>query len=147
MIYILHYPDCAVYKILSRIDLLVGLIAQLSRNNFLSLDKMHGALDSPKGTTSKQCLLFSSLFSLLFYGGRTKAINSIYLRSVSHSVTIPKMFSLYAQLLICLVFQTRPAYLFILYDFLACELVSSLFIIIKIWLEGRCCSADGKPKC
>ena len=92
---------------------------------------------------------FSLLFflDLLWWKVETKAINSVYLRSMSHRVTIPKMFSLYAQLLICLVFQTRPAYLYILYDFLACEFFSSLFIILKIWLDGHCCSADGKPKC
>ena len=77
---------------------------------------------------------FSLLFflDLLWWKVETKAINSIYLRSVSHRVIIPKMFSLYAPLLICLVFQSRPAYLFILYDFFVCVI---FFFIIHFFKD------------
>lgn len=73
------------------------------------------------------CVSLLFFLDLLWWKVETKAINSVYLRSVSHRVAIPKMLSLYAQLLICLVFQTRPAYLFILYDFF--WLVIFFFII------------------
>lgn len=54
------------------------------------------------------CVSLLFFLDLLWWKVETKAINSVYLRSVSHRVAIPKMLSLYAQLLICLVFQTRP---------------------------------------
>ena len=78
-------------------------------------------------------ICFSLLFflDLLWWKVETKAINSVHLRSVSHRVTIPKMFSLYAQLLICLVFQTRPTYLFILYDFFSACFFSFIIYYFK----------------
>ena len=74
---------------------------------------------------------FSLLFflDLLWRKAETKAINSIYLRSVSQSYHTQNVFVVCVALNL-LVFQIRPAYLFPFF-FLACE----FFVVIVYYFK------------